>query len=92
MLNYAGMKFVHLISRHNPESSSYFKERSEDEILNLNESKYRIAFSIEDYNTPKRFKNDPKFVRWHFRLYGLKEREPFSITLPHHVCTKEDYE
>ena len=58
ILVYAGMKFVHLISRHNPESSSYLKDISEDLVLNLNESKYRIAFSIEDYNAPRRFKTD----------------------------------
>ena len=58
IMTYAGMKFVHLISRHNPESSSYFKEISEDDVLDLNDGKYRIAFSIEDYNEPRRFKTE----------------------------------
>ena len=71
ILTYAGMKFMHLISSHNPESSSYTKDIAEDDVLDLNAGKYRIAFSIEDYYEPRRFKTDPKYVRWHIRSYGL---------------------
>ena len=58
ILAYGGMKFMHLISRHNPESSSYLKEISEDDVLDLNQGKYRIAFSVEDFYEPRSFKTD----------------------------------
>ena len=87
VLVYAGMKFMHLLERHNPDSSSYLKEITEDDVLDLNQAKYRIAFSIEDYVAPRNFKTDSKFVRWEIRLYGLKSLVPFSKTIPHHECT-----
>ena len=53
---------MHLITRYNPDTNDYLKEIAEDDVLDLSERKYRIAFSIEDYNAPKHFKTDPEYV------------------------------
>ena len=65
-LMYALLKFSHLIDKHNPMMSTYFKEdywKSED-LINLGERNVRLAFTIEDHLDPKKQKNDPKYVKW----------------------------
>ena len=59
--------------------SSYFKENAHasDFKLNLNEEKFRIAVTIEDYYPPIALKNDPKYVKWFFRLVGKRKGEAF---------------
>ena len=55
-LMYAALKLSHLIDKHNPMMSSYFKEdyfKSED-LINLSERKVRLAFTIEDHLDPKK--------------------------------------
>ena len=70
VLAYAVVKFEQMWLRHNPIMSSYEKDVDPNEILNLRETNFRIAFSVEDYGKPQSLKNDPEFVRWHFRMKG----------------------
>ena len=60
--------------------------------MNLNERKARFAFSIEDYNAPRRLKNNDTFVKWEIRLFGYKDHEVYERMIPFHRCTDEDYE
>ena len=41
--------------------SFYFKENAHDSdfVYNLNENKFRLAVTIEDFTAPKQLKNDP---------------------------------
>ena len=67
---YASLKFTHLTTRYNPQMSSYFSDLEDDEVLDMaEEMDFMIAFSIEDFHKPRQLKNDPKYVKWIFRMY-----------------------
>ena len=89
---YGLLKFLHLLDRHNPNISSYYVEdgMSFGETLNANERGFRIAVSVESYLYPNHQKNDPKYVKYLFRLAGKRNGEKFEKILPHHTCTDED--
>lgn len=72
VLMYAGLKFTHLISKHNPVMSSYFKEDyySSGETVDLSQKNFRMGISVESYLAPIQQKNDPRYVKWQFRLWG----------------------
>ena len=76
----------------NPVVSSYTKENSfgSDEILNMNERNFKVAFAVEGFRT-KDLKYDPRYVKWIFRLYGKKNGKEVEKILSHHWCTEKDY-
>ena len=69
---YALLKYLHLITRHNPDVSYYYDWNAlkEGEVINLNDINFKIAVTIEDYNSPRKRKDDPRYVKWMFRLHG----------------------
>lgn len=78
-LMYAALKFSHLVDKHNPMMSSYYKEDyyKGSDLVNLSERKVRFAFSVEDHLEPKKQKNDPKFVKWLVRQSGKRKGQFF---------------
>ena len=78
-LMYAALKFSHLVDKHNPMMSSYYKEDyyKGSDLVNLSERKVRFAFSVEDHLEPKKQKNDPKFVKWLVRQSGKSKGQFF---------------
>ena len=89
---YAAVKFIHLYTRHNPLLSSYYQDVTANEILNLSEQKeFKIAFSIEDYNEPKKQKNNPEYVKLLLRLLEKKDGVWSDRELGTHTCTDQDY-
>ena len=93
VLLYAVVKFIQLESRENPNITEYmetFKTDSESPI-NLNSLNGRIAFSFEGYRD-KNIKDDPRFVKWIFRIYGRKDGKEYEHLLPYHKCTQEEYD
>ena len=70
---YGILKFSHMISRQNPNISYYeLEDAMENVSINLNEKKIRVAFTIEEYNSPYQQKNDPRYVKYLFREYGKR--------------------
>ena len=55
--------------------SSYYKEDyyANGEAVNLSERNFRMAISVEDYLEPIKQKNDPRYVKWQFRLWGKRD-------------------
>ena len=50
VLMYSLLKFSHLMIKKGPTVSSYFKEDNIEELaVNLNETNFKIAFTIESY-------------------------------------------
>ena len=49
-----------------------------------------MAFAFEGYREND-LKNDPRYVKWIFRLYGSKDNVEFERILPHHICMEEDF-
>ena len=79
VLMYAGLKFSHLMDKHNPVMSSYYKEDyyANGEAVDLSERNFRMAISVEDYLEPIMQKNDPRYVKWQFRLWGKRDGQDF---------------
>ena len=47
--------------------------------------------SFEGY--PKQeFKRDPRYVKWIFRMVGIKNGAKYEKILPYHECTESDYD
>ena len=59
--------------------------------LNLNERKMRFAFTFESYFKPYQQKNDPRYVKYLFRLYGKRNGIFYQRVLPYHKCTEAEY-
>ena len=76
---YGLLKFLHLIDRHNPNISAYYLEdgMSFGEKLNANERGFRIAVSVESFLKPNDQKNDPKYVKYLFRLAGKRNGKAY---------------
>ena len=91
MIFYASVKFVHLVSRHNPTVSSYKNEFFFDasEEVDLYESSVHFAFGVEGY-VDGELKDDSKFVKYLVRMYGKIEGEKFERFVTHHECTADD--
>ena len=92
VLMYSMIKLGHLISKNNPNISTFYQENEMyGRSLNLNERKFRFAFTVEDYLAPKKQKNDPRYVKYLFRIYGRRNGKDFQQVLPYLKCTEEDY-
>ena len=66
------------------------EDSSRDNPFNLNDRNFRIAFTFEQYTT-KKLMNDPRYVRWIFRIAGTQDNVYNERILPYHKCTDEDY-
>ena len=75
VLMYAAIKFSHLSTKKNPQMSQYYQDVPKDVREDVRDQGFRIAVSIEDYISPKKFKNDPKYVKWLLRIFGKKDGE-----------------
>ena len=90
---YGTLKFSYIISKSKPGIGSYIKE---DEMagvpMNLNERNYRVAFSVESFLGEKKQQNDPRYVKYMFRMVGQRDGEEYQRMLDYHTCTDEDYD
>ena len=73
VLMYSIIRFEHMISKYNPEINDYYIDITKGQEANLNEINYRIAFTIEDYYAPRQIKDDERYVKWVFRVFGKKD-------------------
>ena len=73
--------------------STYLKEdvHFENEVYNLNEADFRIAFAMEGF-AERDLKIDSRYVKYIVRMYGKKNNVPYEHILPYHECTDEDYD
>ena len=92
LMLYGAHKLKHLISRYNPNVSSYIVPNFFDstDMMNLKENGIRFAFGVEGF-IDKQIKNDPRYVKILTRIWGKKDGSSFEKILPHHKCTAEDF-
>ena len=93
LMVYSTIKLLQLVDKHNPNVSEV-KELdfyNFEEILNLKEIGFKIAFSVEGYHS-RDMKNDPRYVKYLVRTFGIKDGEQFEVILPYHKCTDEDWD
>ena len=93
VLMYGVLKFSHLMTKHNPNISSFLSDRHEleDVAINLNERKFRFAITVESFFDPLVQKRDPRYVKYMFRKVGRRNGIPTEEILPYHECTDADY-
>ena len=75
VLNYASLKFSHLIDKHNPNINSFYQDDyyESKEGVDLVNRNVKIAFTIEDTYGDKKQKNDPRYVKWIVRFGGFSD-------------------
>ena len=93
LLLYGALKFIVLLSRSNPNVSTYTELNQFDssDVLNLRDTNIRVAFGIEGY-LDNELKNDPRYVKTIVRLWQKKDGVAGETILPFHKCTAEDFD
>ena len=93
LVTYGGLKFVHLIERHNPLVSEVTEKAFYDssEKMNLNEEGFRFAFTMEGYLSNEVL-NNPTHVKYLTRIIGRKGGEWYEKILSYHKCNETDWE
>ena len=92
-LLYATTKFIQLMSRANPQVSSFMKYSVFDSsnVVTFREKGIRFAFGIEGFHD-KELKDDPRYVKTMVRLWGFKNGESYQQLFPYKKCTAEDFD
>ena len=90
------MKFKNyqqLMKKHNPLVSQVLDKDifTFEDKLALADIDFRIAFTFEGYLS-REIKNDPRYVKYLVRIFGIHEGEEYEHILPYHLCTDEDWE
>ena len=58
--------------------------------ISLNDINFRFAFSIEGYHS-REMKNDPRYVKYLVRVFGIHEGKEYERLIPYHKCTDSDW-
>lgn len=92
VLLFAIVKFSHMTARKNP-FLSQMNIDNDDLELNLFESGFRIAVTVEDFQAPHKIKDDSRFVQWKFRMYRKSAEKGIEIRyLDYKVCDEADFD
>ena len=93
VLCYGALKFQHMIMKHNADVTSVLETDVFDfnEITNLNDVGFRVAFSVRGYRK-KELKDDPRYVKYLVRMFGKREGKDFERILPYHKCEESDWD
>ena len=93
MMLYGAIKLVQLLSKTNPNISSYVEQNYFDssEVIDMKDKKIRFAFGMEGF-LDKELKNDPRYVKNLVRMWGKKEGVAYEKLIPFHRCTEKDFE
>ena len=91
LLFYASVKFVHLVTRHNPDISSHTQSFFFDssKSVDLVASDVRVAFGIEGF-LDSETKDDARFVKYVVRTFGKKDGVFYEHLLDYHICSAEE--
>ena len=91
-LSYGLLKMTHLLDKANPNVTVVNDKDVYDfnDILNLNEINFRMAWSIEHYLTREMI-NKPQYVKYLVRKFGRKNGESYEKILGYHICTEDDW-
>ena len=82
---------IHMWDRYNPNVSQLLEKNfyTDTDKFNVQEEKWRIAFSLEDYLTSK-LKADPRYIKFFVRATGKKDGVATQRAVPFHKCTEAD--
>ena len=90
---YAGLKFTHLITKHNPNIATYVERNviPPFEEFRFTDNGFFFAFGVEGYlnGLPR---DDPQYVKMLLRLLGRFDGKDYEYILPFRKCQKEDFD
>ena len=88
---YAILRLIVLMRGSNPQINVITSRNliQNDEILNLNEMNYRMAFVVEGF-ADKRRRSDPRYVKYIARIWNEVGSEQVFTNVPIRECTDED--
>ena len=91
MVVYASIKFSHLMTKHNPQISTFTVEGAIDpeDKFNFRDNGLKFAFGIEGF-IDQELKEDSRYVKYFARLYGFKDGVTYEKFIPVHHCTSEE--
>lgn len=92
LLTYGALKFSQMLSKHNPFISEITERNFFDyeTSLDLNEIKFKMAFSIEGY-LDNEIRDDHRYVKYIVRTFGKRKDVKYQEMIPFHKCTEEDW-
>ena len=81
-----------MIERHNPviNVETIPEYYSADDRLGMDESKFRMAFTVEGYYDLER-KDDPRYVKYLIQISERRDGTYYRSQLTYHECTEADY-
>ena len=53
----------------------------------MNDIGFKVAFTVENYLT-REIKNDPRYVKYLVRIFGVEDGQEFEKMIPFHKCTE----
>ena len=88
---FASTKLVHMFERRNPTVNTYLRKDafSNEKRLALNDSKFMMAFALEDYFSGDII-DDPRYTKWHASFKTYTDGEITAREVPIFKCRKED--
>ena len=91
VLLFAAQKLSQLLRRTNPDVSAvlFREEFSDKEIFDINAEGFRLAFTVENYNTNEN-KVDPRYLKWFVQHTYVIDGVSTAREIPYHKCTAED--
>ena len=92
MLIYGSIKIIQLITFHNPNVTEHLEKTVFDssEQLDLNKIGFKLAFSVTGYHS-RELKNDPRYVKYLVRIFGIKDGKEYEKFIPYHKCEEKDW-
>ena len=89
---FASLKAIILVNGTNPNISvvRQLNHFSANEIVNLNEINYRLAFIVENYAV-KETKYDSRYVKYIAKIWTEKDGKSTNTQLPLYPCEDEDF-
>ena len=88
---YGTLKFMHLVTKHNPQISEVMEFNFYDMYRRLDvteQARFSIAFAVEGY-IDGQLKNDPKYVKYMTRIFTKKDGVESETVIPFDFCTPE---
>jgi hypothetical protein len=94
LIAYAEKKVVNFLLRTNPNINAIVvpDNFTPSDVVDYDEVGFKLAFSVEQFNSPYEARDDPSYVSWHIRLKSSVNGVTTSSPLTYHKCTDADYE
>ena len=94
LMAYSEKKIVNFLLRSSPNINVIDVPDNFDAnyAFDFDEVGFKLAFSVEQFNSPFQARDDPSYVSWNVRLKSSIKGVTTSRPLAYHKCTDADYD